>query len=238
MNELTVVSKGADWRRLKSLVLDSVSSPRLPGLHSLAVPPALSVAFFFARRRCSIAVLGLPARPPPGRSPTSLTAIALRRPLRMESLLTSFQETVARPWGTPRSAAWSGCRPVFLMFSRACRILVRAHGSVAPGSSCPGGDWHSSPGCNRFRFSLTSLSQYRLPPPNLSARFLPYCSAVRPVRPRPAGTRLCHPPLAPWPLLALPFWPYAHCHQQFKWTKQIASHFGQGLAISWPGARP
>jgi hypothetical protein len=27
MNEIAVVDKGADWRRLKSLVLDSVSSP-------------------------------------------------------------------------------------------------------------------------------------------------------------------------------------------------------------------
>jgi hypothetical protein len=27
MNELAVVDKGADWRRLKALVLDSVSSP-------------------------------------------------------------------------------------------------------------------------------------------------------------------------------------------------------------------
>ena len=27
MNEIAVVSKGADWRRLKALVLDSISSP-------------------------------------------------------------------------------------------------------------------------------------------------------------------------------------------------------------------
>jgi hypothetical protein len=27
MNELAVVDKGADWQRLKALVLDSVSSP-------------------------------------------------------------------------------------------------------------------------------------------------------------------------------------------------------------------
>ena len=72
----------------------------------------------------------------------------------------------AAPVGTLPSAAWSGCRPVFLMFSRACRILVRAHGSVAPGSSCPGGDWHSSPECSRLRLSLTSLSQYRPPQPH------------------------------------------------------------------------
>jgi len=46
------------------------------------------------------------------------------------------------PGGAPRAAAAAGRRPVFLFFRRECRILVRAHGSVAPGSSCPGGDLH------------------------------------------------------------------------------------------------
>jgi len=56
---------------------------------------------------------------------------------------------MASPWRAPRSAAAAGRRPVFPFFGRECRILVRAHGSVAPGSSCPGGDSHSSPGRSR-----------------------------------------------------------------------------------------
>ena len=47
---------------------------------------------------------------------------------------------------------WPGSRSS----ARVCRILVRAHGSVSPGSSCPGGDSHSSPGRSRFRFSADS----------------------------------------------------------------------------------
>src|SRR5215468_9946099 len=37
MNELAVVDKGADWRRLKSLVLDSVSSPITKRVYNLAL---------------------------------------------------------------------------------------------------------------------------------------------------------------------------------------------------------
>src|SRR6516164_4616261 len=35
MNELAVVDKGADWRRLKALVLDSVSSPITKRVYNL-----------------------------------------------------------------------------------------------------------------------------------------------------------------------------------------------------------
>jgi hypothetical protein len=56
---------------------------------------------------------------------------------------------MASPWRTPRPATAAGRRSVFLFLGRECRILVRAHGSVAPGSSCPGGDSHSSPGRSR-----------------------------------------------------------------------------------------
>src|SRR5215469_7136635 len=37
MNELTVVDKGADWRRLKSPVLDSVSSPITKRVYNLGL---------------------------------------------------------------------------------------------------------------------------------------------------------------------------------------------------------
>ena len=37
MNELAVVDKGADWRRLKSLVLDSVSSPITKRVYNLGL---------------------------------------------------------------------------------------------------------------------------------------------------------------------------------------------------------
>jgi hypothetical protein len=72
---------------------------------------------------------------------------------------------MACPGGAPRPTAALGRRPVFLFFGRECRILVRAHGSVAPGSSCPGGDSHSSPGRSRSG-SLQSLSQLRRPLPD------------------------------------------------------------------------
>jgi hypothetical protein len=37
MNELTVVEKGAEWRRMKALVLDSVSSPITKRLYNTAL---------------------------------------------------------------------------------------------------------------------------------------------------------------------------------------------------------
>ena len=37
MNELSVVDKGADWRRLKALVLDSVSSPITKRVYNLGL---------------------------------------------------------------------------------------------------------------------------------------------------------------------------------------------------------
>jgi hypothetical protein len=37
MNELAVVDKGADWRRLKVLVLDSVSSPITKRVYNLGL---------------------------------------------------------------------------------------------------------------------------------------------------------------------------------------------------------
>jgi hypothetical protein len=37
MNELTVVDKAAEWRRMKSLVLDSVSSPITKRVYNMAL---------------------------------------------------------------------------------------------------------------------------------------------------------------------------------------------------------
>jgi hypothetical protein len=37
MNEIAVVTKGADWRRLKTLVLDSVSSPITKRVYNLGL---------------------------------------------------------------------------------------------------------------------------------------------------------------------------------------------------------
>ena len=89
----------------------------------------------------------------------------------MKSLFTSLQLTAAGPWGASRAAVWSGRRPVFLIFGRACRILVRAHGSLAPGSSCPGGDLHSSSGRSRSGsdFKVYRSSTGRRPAPGCSA---------------------------------------------------------------------
>jgi len=101
---------------------------------SLAITPALPVAFVFSYRRRSIALLRLPARPSARRAPALVTAIALSRPLRTITPLASLQQTAPRP------RAPAGRLAGFPIFGRECRILVRAHGSVAPGSSCPGGD--------------------------------------------------------------------------------------------------
>ena len=67
-------------------------------------------------------------------SPSIFTAITLSRLPRTKTPLASLQQTATRP----RAPAWRLAG--FPIFGRECRILVRAHGSVAPGSSCPGGD--------------------------------------------------------------------------------------------------
>jgi len=109
---------------------------------ALAITPALPVAFVFARRRRPITLLSLPARPSPCRSPALVAAIALSCPPGMKTPLASFQQTAARP----RAPACALPPAGLLIFRRACRILNRAHGSVAPGSSCLGGESHSPSG--------------------------------------------------------------------------------------------
>lgn len=132
---------------------------------SLAITPALAVASLFSCRRCSIALLRFPARPLSCRAPAFIAAIALSRPLRTKTPLASLQQTAPRP------RAPAGRLAEFPIFGRECRILVRAHGSLAPGSSCPGGDSHSPPGRSRFRFSVDSRVYRRVRAPRAS-RFL------------------------------------------------------------------
>jgi hypothetical protein len=47
MNELAVVDQGADWRRLKALVLDSVSSPITKRVYNLGLAERLSFTNLF-----------------------------------------------------------------------------------------------------------------------------------------------------------------------------------------------
>ena len=100
---------------------------------ALAVTPALPIAFFFARRRRPVTLLGLPPRPLPRRLPALLAAIALARLKRTKTLVAAFQQTAPRPRPTGRAFPSA----MFLIFGGACRILDRAHGSVAPGKLMP-----------------------------------------------------------------------------------------------------
>jgi hypothetical protein len=81
---------------------------------SLAITPALPVASLFSYRRRSVALLRLPARPSPRRTPAFVTAIALSRPLRTKTTLASLQQTAPRP----RAPAWRLAG--FPIFGREC----------------------------------------------------------------------------------------------------------------------
>ena len=126
----------------------------LPASDALTVTLALPVAFFFARRRRPVTLLGLPPRPLPRRSPALRTAIALARIERMKTLFAAFQQTAARP----RTAGRTFPPAVFLIFGRACRILDRAHGSVAPGKLMSRRGLASSPGRSRSGLARTQDS--------------------------------------------------------------------------------
>jgi hypothetical protein len=167
---------------------------------SLAIPPALPVAFVFSCGRCSIALLSLPARPAPRRAPAFIAAIALSRPLRTKTPLAPLQQTATRP------RASAGRLAGFPIFGRKCRILVRAHGSVAPGSSCPGEDLTPLRGAaGSGSAQIQEFIAEHLPPPRAS-RFLAPCECGWLVRitVKGCGRLRCHRPVAPWPLLALP----------------------------------
>ena len=121
---------------------------------SLSITPALPVTSLFSYCRRSIVLLRLPARPSPRRAPAFVTAITLSRSLRRKMPLASLQQTATRP------RAPAGPLAGFPIFGRECRILVRAHGSVAPGSSCPGEDLTPLRGAaNPVQRRLKSLSQ-------------------------------------------------------------------------------
>jgi hypothetical protein len=74
-----------------------------------------------------------------------LAAIALARLAGMKTLVTTLQQTAART----RTAGRAFPPAVFLICGRACRILVRAHGSEAPGKLMPRRGLTSSPGRSR-----------------------------------------------------------------------------------------
>ena len=118
----------------------------LPLSDTLAVTPVLPVAFFFARRRRPVTLLSLPARPLPRGLPALLAAITLARLAGMKTLVTAFQQTTA---GARTAGRAFPPAAVFLIFGRACRILVRAHGRVAPGKLMPWRGLVSSPGRSR-----------------------------------------------------------------------------------------
>ena len=114
----------------------------LPVFNDFAVTAALPFAFFPARRCRPITLLGLPSRPSPRFPPALFAAITLARLARAKPMPAAFQQTAA--------GARTADRPfpptVFLILLRACRILVRAHGSVAPGKLIPRRGLASSPG--------------------------------------------------------------------------------------------
>jgi hypothetical protein len=161
---------------------------------SLAITPALSVPFVFSCRRRSIAPLGLPARPSTRRLSALVAAIALSRPLWTKPQLAALQQTATRPRAPARRLAG------FPIFGRKCRILVRAHGSVAPGSSCPGGDLTPLQGAaSPVQRKLKSLSQSRRPVGVAFSSRLARGWCVL-----PANASRCHQPVAPWSFMALP----------------------------------
>jgi hypothetical protein len=94
---------------------------------ALPVAPTLPVPFLFARPRGSVGLLALPPRPFPRRLPASIAAIALPRLPGTKALLTSFEQTAARPRPTFGALPpLARCCPLIL--ERVCRIFRRAHG--------------------------------------------------------------------------------------------------------------
>ena len=81
-----------------------------PVLHALPVAPALCLPLFLTRRRGPVLLLGLPLGPLPRVLSTRSTAVALQGLLRMKGLLTSLQQTRARPRPPCRThVSPSGC---------------------------------------------------------------------------------------------------------------------------------
>jgi hypothetical protein len=125
-----------------------------PLFDTLPVTLALSIAFFFARHRRPVNLLGLPPRPLPRRLPAWLAAIALARFNGTKTPIAAFQQTAAPPG--PADAVFPPA--VFPILGGACRILDRAHGSAPPGKLMPRRGRASSPGRSRSGFTTNSNS--------------------------------------------------------------------------------
>src|SRR5215471_18124692 len=95
-----------------------------PALDALPVAPALALALLLPRRRFPVSSLRLPPPPLPRLLPTPLAAIALARSPRMKTLFTPLQQTV--PPSRPTCPALPPASR--LLFTRACKILEKAHG--------------------------------------------------------------------------------------------------------------
>ena len=164
----------------------------LPLSDTLAVTPVLPVAFFFARRRRPVTLLSLPSRPLPRRPSALFAAIALTRLARAKTTLAAFQQTVAGARTADRALPPAAA---FLIFGRACRILVRAHGRVAPGKLMPWRGLVSSPGRSRSGSLRTQDSIAEEPVPSGFA-----CSLLFPRLRRRGCQARQSAPLAPSPV--------------------------------------
>lgn len=134
--------------RKKSLVITLAASETsfsgsgfLPVPDAFAVPPALPVALFLARHGRPVTLLSFPPRPFPRRPMALFAAIALPRMTSTKTLPASLQQTYASAWTPGRAFA----PLVFPIVVGACRILGRAHGSMAPGKLMPRRGVPSSP---------------------------------------------------------------------------------------------
>ena len=160
----------------------------LPVFNDFAVTAALPFAFFPARRCRPITLLGLPSRPSPRLPPALFAAIALARLARAKPMLAAFQQTAA--------GARTADRPfppaVFLILLRECRILVRAHGSVAPGKLIPRRGLASSPGRSSSGSVQTQDSIAHRKPVQPGRSVVPFSP--------PAAARLPNEQVSPLPL--------------------------------------
>jgi hypothetical protein len=156
----------------------------LPLSDTVAVTPVLPVAFFFARRRRPVTLLSFPARPLPRGLPALPAAIALARLAGMKTLVTAFQQTTAGA----RTAGRAFPPAAVFLIGRACRILVRAHGRVAPGKLMPWRGLVSSPGRSRSGSVRTQNSIAEEPVPSGFA-----CGLLFPARGGAAAKRVSQP---------------------------------------------
>jgi|SRR5215469_1788558 len=114
-----------------------------PVPHVLAVASALGLSLFFTPPSYPVLLLRLPGGPLPRLLSTSSTAVALRGLLRMEGLLTSFQQTHPRS----RPACGMHASACLLILGSVCRTFRKAHGRYCSQKLMPRrGTLNSSPG--------------------------------------------------------------------------------------------